>query len=75
MSNNFPKVSEKIAIETGQDLRGQWYWRETTRSDHSLHGPFRTKRQALRNAEVAVFGPQCKFTEAGEWDPAWDMAQ
>jgi hypothetical protein len=75
MSKCFPKVGEKIEIETGQDLRGQWYWREATMSDHSLHGPFRTKRQALRNAEITVFGPRCKFTEGGEWDPAWDRVQ
>jgi hypothetical protein len=71
----YPAVGEKIEIETGQNIHGQWYWRETTRSDHTLHGPFRTKREALRDSEVTVLGPQCKITEGGQWDPAWDRPQ
>jgi hypothetical protein len=71
----FPPVGEKIEIETGQDIHGQWYWRETIRSDHTLHGPFRTKREAQKDSEVTVLGPQCKITEGGQWNPAWDRVQ
>jgi hypothetical protein len=66
----FPAVGELIEIETGQDIHGQW--RETTRSDHTLHGPFRTEREAQKDSEVTVLGPQCKITEGGLWNPAWD---
>jgi hypothetical protein len=69
------KVGEKIVIETGQDIHGQWYWRETTRNDHSLHGPFRTESEAHRDSQIIVLGPQCKIEEGIQWDPAWDKVQ
>jgi hypothetical protein len=75
LTRNFPKLGEKIVIETGQDDHGNWWWREATRDDQTPHGPFRTKREAEKDSEVTVLGPQCKFSEGGAWDSAWDGTQ
>ena len=35
------------------------------------HGPFPTEREA----QVDCLGPQCKVTDGGRWDSAWEKSQ
>ena len=39
------------------------------------HGPFRTQAEASADEVRTLLGPQCKVTEGGMWDPAWDKPQ
>jgi hypothetical protein len=39
------------------------------------HGPFKTDPEAEEDFRVVVLGPQCKITDGGVWDPAWDRLQ
>jgi hypothetical protein len=75
LARNYPKLGEKIVIEYGRDVQGQWWWVETSRGDHTLRGPFRTEAEAQRDSEVTVVGPKCKINHGGVWDPAWDSLQ
>jgi hypothetical protein len=36
-----------------------------------LHGPFLSEDEA----RIDAFGPDCKFTDGGRWDPAWEKPQ
>jgi hypothetical protein len=79
-----PKRKHEIGVPIWtQVLRidGQWYWYET--SDNSsaplpgrtLHGPFKTETELNEHQRLTLMGPQCKVTEGGAWDPAWDKPQ
>jgi hypothetical protein len=68
------KIGEKILIDTGQGRDGKWYWR-LRENPTDIHGPFASEREADRDAEVVVLGPNCKITRGGRWDPAWDRKQ
>jgi hypothetical protein len=39
------------------------------------HGPFRSEAEAEKNKRLVLLGPDCKVTEGGMWDPAWDKLQ
>jgi hypothetical protein len=39
------------------------------------HGPFRTDAEVTESQRVTLFGEQCKVTEGGMWDPAWNNLQ
>jgi hypothetical protein len=67
-------VGEKVVVDTGQGPGGQWYWRLRA-NPKDIHGPFPTKREADRDSEITLFGPDCKITNSGQWDPAWDQKQ
>jgi hypothetical protein len=68
---------------------GEHYWFElpegTTWEDWSVprhiprgvttHGPFKTHEEVDESQRLVLLGPQCKVTEGGEWDPAWDRPQ
>jgi hypothetical protein len=43
--------------------------------DVELHGPFKSNTEAEENQQLVLLGPQCKVTEGGMWDPAWDRPQ
>jgi hypothetical protein len=43
--------------------------------DVELHGPFKSNTEAEENQQLVLLGPQCKVTEGGVWDPAWDRPQ
>jgi len=40
-----------------------------------LHGPFKTHAEVAEDERLTLFGPQCKVTDGGAWDPAWDRPQ
>jgi hypothetical protein len=40
-----------------------------------LHGPFKTEAEADENQRIVLLGEQCKITDGGMWDPAWDKPQ
>jgi hypothetical protein len=40
-----------------------------------LYGPFQTDAEVSESQRLILLGPQCKITEGGMWDPAWDKAQ
>jgi hypothetical protein len=40
-----------------------------------LHGPFDTREEAARDAEIALVGENCKIEHGGMWDPAWNEPQ
>jgi hypothetical protein len=77
------KVGDPIIISHGVDADGGWWWveadfrgrgsRDISRYRHG--GPFRTRAEAQRDSEIQTLGPQCKITEGGMWDPAWDRPQ
>lgn len=61
-----------------------YYWFETAENyspndgippDAVMHGPFKTQAETEENQRVVLLGPQCKVTEGGAWDPAWDRQQ
>ena len=39
------------------------------------HGPFKTEDEVAESERLVLFGPQCKVTEGGMWDRAWDRPQ
>jgi hypothetical protein len=67
------KVGDMILIDYGTDADGRWWWKCDARDVGA--GPFPTKSEAQRHAEIAVLGEQCKITSGGQWDPAWDRLQ
>jgi hypothetical protein len=40
-----------------------------------LFGPFKTDAEVVENQGLTLLGPQCKVTEGGMWDSAWDRMQ
>jgi hypothetical protein len=64
-------------MTTGVDAEGRYWWVEappgTDAGTCSPHGPFRT--EAEEDFRVTTFGRDCKFTDAGMWDPAWNKKQ
>jgi hypothetical protein len=43
--------------------------------DVTLHGPFKTEAELKEHELLTLMGPDCKVTEGGAWDPAWDKLQ
>jgi hypothetical protein len=41
----------------------------------TLHDPFKTDAEVKEHQRVTLLGPQCKVTEGGTWDPAWEKPQ
>jgi len=39
------------------------------------HGPFKSEQEAEKDEHNVLLGKQCKVTEGGMWDPAWDKPQ
>jgi hypothetical protein len=39
------------------------------------HGLFASEQEIEADVPRTLFGPQCKATEGGMWDPAWDKPQ
>ena len=70
----WPKAGEKVEIQYGRDISGQWWWISDW-SAAGLHGPFLTNAEAERDAEVTILGSQCEVKYGGRWDPAWDKKQ
>jgi hypothetical protein len=60
----------------------QLYWfvvpdgmtNEEAFTTQELHGPFATDAEARADGRVVLL-PNCKITEGGMWDPAWDRPQ
>jgi hypothetical protein len=77
------KVGDVIHTQTVVAASGfYWFeipagWREEDGIPRNvtLHGPFRSDAEVQKNQRVVLFGPQCKVTEGGQWDPAWDNPQ
>lgn len=76
------KVGDIIHVSYGRNSLG--YWRaETEQPIHGVMdlmqfrhgGPFRTQREAEKNAVDTILGPKFKLKEGGTWDPAWDRMQ
>jgi hypothetical protein len=76
------KDGEVVIISYGRDPQGGWWWVEAnirgrshdiSRYHHG--GLFPTRAEAQRDSEIQTLGAQCKITEAGMWDPAWDRPQ
>jgi hypothetical protein len=77
---------DKMVVET-QSFRsgnGMYYWFEQpegwTREDGvreglAIHGPFTTKTEADENQRLVLLGPDCKVTDGGMRNPAWDRLQ
>jgi hypothetical protein len=66
------------------DSTGQHYWfvrpegwtpQDGMPDGVDIHGPFKTEAEANENERLVLLGPQCKITEGGMWDPAWDRMQ
>jgi hypothetical protein len=70
----YPKAGERVDICYGKDADGRWWWVSDWNSI-GLCGPFATRKQAEKDSEVTIFGPQCEFKHGGRWDPAWDQKQ
>jgi hypothetical protein len=71
-------------FDTPDGLQSKYYWwasenenatQEEIMATTGVHGPFDTEAEALRAAQIAVVGPDCKVTVAGSWDPAWSKPQ
>jgi hypothetical protein len=78
------EVGTVIKTQSLSGSDGMHYWFEMpegwTREDGmpegvDIHGPFKTAAEADENERLVLLGPQCKVTEGGEWDPAWDRMQ
>jgi hypothetical protein len=67
------EVGEMVLIDYGKDVLGRYWWK--LRESEEAHGPFPTKAAALLDSEITTFGPQCKITDGGQWDPVWDKPQ
>jgi hypothetical protein len=65
------KKGDTIFIQYGVDRLGQYWWH----CNGEYGGPFCTRSEAEKNSQVTVFGPQCEFTDGGQWDPAWNNPQ
>jgi hypothetical protein len=73
--NQNGRLGDKVTFNYGIDYDGQrWWWCDQYLAGKK-HGPFRTEAECERHSEVTVFGPKCKFTDGGQWDPAWDRKQ
>ena len=68
---------------TVADGKRAWWWVETTEhmsneeavATKEWHGPFGSEQEAEANKRLVLLGPDCKVTEGGRWDPAWDKPQ
>ena len=58
------QVGDKIIIDYGSDRDGRHWWK--VRGSETMHGPFATKAEAVRDSEVSTFGPQCEVIEGGD---------
>lgn len=66
-------MNTMILVDYGRDAAGRWFWKCDARGAYG--GPFATEAEARRDSEIVMLGPQCKITECGDWDPAWDRPQ
>jgi len=71
-----------IVLDAPDGPQTKYYWWASEDLDPSseqimenLHGPFDTEAEAKEAARIAVIGPDCKLTEGGTWDPAWNKPQ
>src|SRR5262245_4631406 len=39
------------------------------------HGPFKTRAEAAKAAEIGIVGENCKLEHRGMWDPNWEKPQ
>jgi hypothetical protein len=77
------KEGEKVFLSYAHGQSGWWWVQANIRELRLQHdisqyphgGPFHTLAEAERDSQVATFGPQCKFKDGGQWDPAWDRPQ
>jgi hypothetical protein len=62
----------------------EWYWcrvpdgtmtYEEAIATQEHHGPFRSEQEAKQDQQRVLLGKECKVTEGGMWDPAWDKPQ
>lgn len=58
-----------VFIDYATDELGRVYWRDRSKPT-TVHGPFATYKEAQRDAEIMVFGPQCAIKEGGRLDDA-----
>jgi hypothetical protein len=74
----------RVVLDAPDGPLTQFYWwadengnltPEEIMETTELHGPFDTEAEANEAARIAVLGPDCKVTEGGTWDPAWDKPQ
>jgi hypothetical protein len=56
---------ERVVIQNDPDAIDAQEW----------HGPFDTREEAKRAADIAIAGEHCKLTHCGMWDPAWNKPQ
>jgi len=74
-----------IFTQTITTASGDHYWFECAAdfdvekdrlpTDVIYHGPFKTHALVKEHQRVTLFGPQCKVTEGGMWDPNWNKPQ
>jgi hypothetical protein len=62
-----------FVVDYGRDQNGQWVWKCDARGVYG--GPFASQAEAEHDSEVTLLGAECRVTECGEWDPAWDQPQ
>jgi hypothetical protein len=57
---------ERVIIQNDSDAINAQEW----------HGPFDTREEAAKAAEIGIAGEGCKLIlQPVPWDPAWDKAQ
>jgi hypothetical protein len=77
------KVGDVIHTATAIGSDGLLYWcrvpdgmtpREAA-ATQKVYGPFASDKEVSESQRDVLLGPQCKVTEGGAWDPAWDKMQ
>lgn len=67
-----PKVGDIVYVDYGITDRG-WVWKCDARDAYG--GPFATEAECRKHSTDTLLGPDCKITEGGQWDPAWERLQ
>jgi len=72
---NFPDGFYWFATEDVQMFRRVIQNDPDAMAAQEWHGPFKTRAEDAKAAEVGVLGEQCEIKPAGAWDPNWERPQ